>query len=71
MERGAKMATLSDRVRQRRTALGMTQSQLAHAVHVYYIEIQLLEDGIGRPTGGYLRRLAEALGVTEEWLVNG
>lgn len=26
------MATLSDRVRQRRTALGMTVSQLAHAV---------------------------------------
>lgn len=65
------MATLSDRVRQRRTALGMTQSQLAHVVHVYYIEIQLLEDGIGRPTGDYLRRLAEALDVTEEWLVNG
>ncbi len=65
------MATLSDRVRQRRTALGMTQSQLAHAVHVYYLEIQLLEDGIGRPTGGYLRRLAEVLGVTEEWLVYG
>lgn len=65
------MATLSDRVRQRRTALGMTQSQLARAVHVYYIEIQLLEDGIGRPTGDYLRRLAEVLDVTEEWLVNG
>ena len=65
------MATLSDRVRQRRTALGMTQSQLAHAVYVYYLEIQLLEDGIGRPTGDYLRRLAEVLGVTEEWLVYG
>ena len=65
------MATLSDRVRQRRTALGMTQNQLAHAVHMYYLEIQLLEDGIGRPTGDYLRRLAEVLDVTEEWLVNG
>lgn len=65
------MATIADRVRQRRTELGMTQSQLAHAVYVYYLEIQLLEDGIGRPTGDYLRRLAEVLGVTEGWLIYG
>lgn len=65
------MTTIADRVRQRRTELGMTQSELAHSVHVYYLEIQLLEDGIGRPTGGYLRRLAEVLGVTEGWLMHG
>lgn len=65
------MTTIADRVRQRRTELGMTQSELAHSVHVYYLEIQLLEDGIGRPTGDYLRRLAEVLGVTEGWIING
>lgn len=65
------MATIADRVRQCRTELGMTQSELAHSVHVYYLEIQLLEDGIGRPTGDYLRRLAEVLGVTEGWIING
>ncbi len=65
------MPTIADRIRQRRTELGMTQRELAQRVHVYYLEIQLLEDGVGRPTGDYLRRLAEALGVTERWIING
>ena len=65
------MPTIADRIRQRRTELGITQRELAQRVHVYYLEIQLLEDGVGRPTGDYLRRLAEALDVTERWIING
>ncbi len=65
------MPTIADRIRQRRTELGMTQRELAQRVYVYYLEIQLLEDGVGRPTGDYLRRLAEALDVTERWIING
>ncbi len=65
------MTPIADRIRQRRIELGMTQRELARRVYVYYLEIELLENGIGRPTGDYLRRLAEVLDVTEGWIIHG
>jgi phage repressor protein C with HTH and peptisase S24 domain len=63
------MKTLSDRVRERRAALGLSQPQLAKKVGgITYQAIQQLEAGGGTK---HLVGIARALGVTAEWLQDG
>src|SRR5450631_2809213 len=64
---GAK--SVGDRVRERRTALGLSQPQLAKKVGgITYQAIQQLEAGGGTK---HLVGIARALGVTAEWLQDG
>ncbi|MEO8301402.1 MAG: S24 family peptidase [Rhizomicrobium sp.] len=61
--------TLGERVRERRTALGLSQPQLAKRVGgISYQAIQQLEQGGGSK---HLVPIARALGVTAEWLQDG
>ena len=61
--------SLGDRVRERRTALGLSQPQLARKVGgITYQAIQQLEAGGGTK---HLVGIARALGVTAEWLQDG
>ncbi|MFO1247640.1 MAG: helix-turn-helix domain-containing protein [Alphaproteobacteria bacterium] len=61
--------TIGDRVRERRTALGLSQPQLAKKVGgITYQAIQQLEAGGGTK---HLVPIARALGVTAEWLQDG
>ena len=63
------MKTLGERVRERRTALGLSQPQLAKKVGgITYQAIQQLEGGGGTK---HLVSIARALGVTAEWLQDG
>lgn len=61
--------TIGDRVKERRTALGLSQPQLAKRVGgITYQAIQQLEHGGGTK---HLVSIARALGVTAEWLQDG
>src|ERR1700712_719991 len=61
--------SVGDRVRERRTALGLSQPQLARKVGgITYQAIQQLESGGGTK---HLVGIARALGVTAEWLQDG
>ena len=61
--------TIGDRVRERRTALKLSQPQLAKTVGgITYQAIQQLEAGGGTK---HLVPIARALGVTAEWLQDG
>ena len=61
--------TIGDRVKERRTALGLSQPQLAKKVGgITYQAIQQLEGGGG---SRHLVPIARALGVTAEWLQDG
>ncbi|MGI5845360.1 MAG: helix-turn-helix domain-containing protein [Candidatus Xenobium sp.] len=57
-----------DRLKTRRTALRITRSVLGKSAGVSARTIQNYEEGNSRPAPGILLNLAQALGVSEEWL---
>ena len=57
-----------DRLKTRRTALRITRSVLGKSARVSARTIQNYEEGNSRPAPGTLLNLAQALGVSEEWL---
>lgn len=63
--------TMSDRIRSRRAALGVTQEDLAKKVGVSRVSISQWERGDTSPKGENLHRLAAALKTRPEWLIEG
>jgi transcriptional regulator with XRE-family HTH domain len=62
--------TLGERVKRRRTELGLTQQQVATAARVPQSLVAALESGKrSEVRSSALRRLARALGVTADWLI--
>jgi len=61
---------LKDRILERRTALGLSQAQLAEKAGVSQVTIQHLESG-RNSTSKKLLEIARALGVSAEWLGSG
>ena len=49
---------------------GISQSDLARATNESPMRISLVVRGIHQPTAGFLARLAEALGVSADFLLN-
>ena len=73
MNRGsfdADMATVGDRIKQRRLELGLSQRELADD-GVSYAYISRLEADTRTPSTKVLRTLAPKLGVTVHWLETG
>jgi transcriptional regulator with XRE-family HTH domain len=68
-EETARYRPLKVRVRQLRTALGLTQAQLAERAGFDTTRIVLVESGHARPDLEDLEKLARALGVTPEELL--
>jgi transcriptional regulator with XRE-family HTH domain len=64
------MATIGDRMRQRRLELGLSQRELA-TEGVSYASISRLEANTRTPSTKALRRLAPKLGVSVHWLETG
>jgi transcriptional regulator with XRE-family HTH domain len=62
---------LPDRIKQRRRALGWSQAQLARVSEHSEMTISKWERGVLRPTLDSVQSLADALGVTAEWLAYG
>src|SRR5437868_7371532 len=64
------MATVGDRIRERRLALGLSQRELA-CEGVTYAYISRLEANTRQPSVKALRKLAPKLGVSAHWLETG
>ena len=64
------MATVGDRIHQRRVELGLSQRQLA-SEGVSYAYISRLEANIRQPSVKAVRKLAATLGVSAHWLETG
>ncbi|MGX5834054.1 LexA family protein [Aeromonas piscicola] len=60
-----------ERIKARRTILGLTQEKLAAKVGVTRVAVSHWERGEADPNGRYLNDLAAALGVTVDWLLTG
>ncbi len=62
--------SIGERLRQRRTDLGLSQRELAKRIGVRQATISDIESGRQKETStGVARRLAFELGVTLDWLI--
>lgn len=59
---------LSNRIKEHRSALGLTQAELAERVGVTRKTVNTVENGVFTPSALLAIKLAEALGVTVEQL---
>jgi len=59
------------RLRQLRKQRNLSQTQLARVVEVHYNHIGRYERGTSRPSAEALRRLADALDVSTDYLLEG
>ena len=64
------MKTTGEKIRERRTFLGLTQTELANKIGVTLRTISKYEKQGVMPRGSNLRELAKALGVSEQYLAN-
>lgn len=62
---------ISERIRDLRTAKKLTQTDLAKLVGLTYIQIGRYETGKSAPSADVLNKMAEALGTTADYLMNG
>lgn len=66
------MDTIGDRIKKQRKSLDLTQEELGTKIGVTKSSVSQWESGMTKSlTGKNLTGLAEALGVTEKWLVTG
>ena len=56
-------AHVGERIRDRRTTLGLTQEHLASALDISYQQVQKYETGANRVSAGRLYEIAQKLGV--------
>jgi transcriptional regulator with XRE-family HTH domain len=59
------------RLKELRRAKGYSQTELGHLVDLHYTHIGRYERGIAQPTGESLRRLADTLSVSTDYLLEG
>ena len=62
---------IGDRIRGRRTMLGMSQTELGAAVDLTFQQIQKYERGINRVSASTMEKLAGALGVSITYFFDG
>ena len=62
---------LPGRLRTLRLRKGWTQTQLAEAVGVHQSHVGRFERGASQPTADVLRRIADIMGVTADFLLHG
>lgn len=60
-----------ERLRRLRKQKGLSQSQLGQRVDVHYTHIGRYERGVSRPAADTLKRLADALDVSGDFLLEG
>lgn len=64
-------AHVGERIRLRRTELGLTQEQLAEALEVSYQQVQKYETGANRVSAGRILEIARKLGVDVGYFFEG
>lgn len=62
---------VGDRIRARRTLLGMTQEHLAAALNISYQQVQKYETGLNRVSAGRLFEIANRLDVPVSFFFEG
>src|SRR4051794_13246143 len=62
---------IGNRMRARRTMLGLTQQQMADVIGVTYQQAHKYEKGVNRIAGGRLYQVAQALGVDVGFFFDG
>lgn len=62
---------IGDRIKEIRLSKKMTQAQLAKLVGLTYIQIGRYEKQKSNPSSDVLQRLADALGTSTDFLMNG
>jgi len=65
------MNKIGDRIKQKRTLLGLSQDALAKRVGVARPTLTFWENNEKNPGSNYIVSLAESLGVGAEWLLTG
>ena len=60
-----------DRLKEERTKKKLSQNELANTIGVHVTNISRYERGENRPTTDVLKKLADALEVTTDYLMNG
>jgi len=65
------MDTIGQRIKELRTKLNMTQSDLAQKVCMTYVQIGRYEKRGAMPSADVLKKLADALNTTADFLANG
>jgi transcriptional regulator with XRE-family HTH domain len=63
--------TIGDRIKVLRKEQKLTQSDLAAKVDLSYIQIGRYEQQKSKPSSDVVRKLADALGTTADFLMNG
>jgi len=61
----------AQRLRELRKSTNLSQTELGQLAGLHYTHIGRFERGASRPGGGTLMRLADALGVTSDYLLDG
>jgi len=59
------------RLRNLRKQRNLSQTELGQLANLHYTHIGRFERGASRPSGDTLKRLADALGVTSDYLLDG
>ncbi len=59
------------RLREPRRAKGLSQTEMGKLAGLHYTHIGRYERGASRPSGDTLKRLADVLGVTSDYLLEG
>lgn len=62
---------IGERIKELRVQRGLTQQQLADKVNLTYVQIGRYERGGTMPGGDALNKLADILGTTTDFLMNG
>lgn len=65
------METINDRITASRQAQKMSKAELARRIGISHASVSKWESGLNQPKGRYLNDLADALGVTVNWLLTG
>jgi len=71
VENGTVEGGFAQRLRELRKQKNLSQTELAKLAGVHYNHIGRYERGASRPTADTLRRLADALGVSGDYLMDG
>lgn len=70
-KRGTELDGFAHRLRELRRQKDLSQTVLGELVGVHYTHISRYERGVSRPSADTLKRLADALGVTVDYLLEG
>jgi transcriptional regulator with XRE-family HTH domain len=59
------------RLKQLRSAKGLSQGELSKVAGIHYMHLSKYERGVARPSADVLKKIANALGVSSDFLLEG